>query len=68
MMDGVHKDFVESLLKRNFTMQEISDLLRKKIHMLDDFQCVWLRVFGKTVTFLQRKLLFGTPEDCKKSI
>ena len=30
MMDGVEKDFVEALLKRNSTMQEISDLLEKR--------------------------------------
>ena len=30
MMDGVDKDFIEALLKRNHTMQEISDLLRKR--------------------------------------
>ena len=29
-MDGVDKDFIEALLKRNYTMQEISDLLRKR--------------------------------------
>ena len=29
-MDGVKKDFIEALLKRNYTMQEISDLLRKR--------------------------------------
>ena len=30
MIDGVKKDFIEALLKRNYTMQEISDLLRKR--------------------------------------
>ena len=30
MMDGVDKDFIEALLKRNYAMQEISDLLRKR--------------------------------------
>ena len=29
-MDSVKKDFIEALLKRNYTMQEISDLLRKR--------------------------------------
>ena len=29
-MDGVDKDLMEALLKRNYTMQEISDLLRKR--------------------------------------
>ena len=30
MVDGVDKDFIEALLKRNYTVQEISDLLRKR--------------------------------------
>ena len=30
MMDGVDKDFIEELLKRNYAVQEISDLLRKR--------------------------------------
>ena len=30
MMDGVDKDFIEALLKKNYAMQEISDLLRKR--------------------------------------
>ena len=30
MMDGVDKDFIEALLKWNYTMQKISDLLRKR--------------------------------------
>ena len=29
MMDGVDKDLIKALLKRNYTMQEISNLLRK---------------------------------------
>ena len=29
-MDGVDKDLMEAVLKRNYTMQEISDLLRKR--------------------------------------
>ena len=30
MIDGVKKDFIEALLKRNYTMQEIIYLLRKR--------------------------------------
>ena len=30
MVDGVDKDFIEALLKRNYTVQEIIDLLRKR--------------------------------------
>ena len=30
MMDGVDANFIEALLKRNYTMHEISDLLRKR--------------------------------------
>ena len=30
MMDGVDKDIIEALLERNYTMQEISNLLRKR--------------------------------------
>ena len=30
MVDDVDKDYIEALLKRNYTMQEISDLLRKR--------------------------------------
>ena len=30
MMDSVDKDFIEALLKKNYTMQESSDLLRKR--------------------------------------
>ena len=30
MMDGVDKGFIKALLKRSYTMQEISDLLRKR--------------------------------------
>ena len=38
-------------------MQKISDLLRKKIHILGDFHCVWFSVFFKIMTFTQGKLL-----------
>ena len=59
MMDDVdvNKDYIEALLKRNYTMQKISDLLRKKIHILGDFRCVWFSVFSKIMTFTQGKLL-----------
>ena len=30
MMDGVYKDIIQALLERNYTMQEISNLLRKR--------------------------------------
>ena len=59
MMDDVdvNKDYIEALLKRNYTMQKISDLLRKKIHILGDFHCVWFSVFFKIMTFTRGKLL-----------
>ena len=53
----VNKDYIEALLKGNYTMQKISDLLRKKIHILGDFHCVWFSVFFKIMTFTQGKLL-----------
>ena len=30
MMDGVDKDFIEAIWKSSYTIQEISDLLRKR--------------------------------------
>ena len=30
MMDGVDKDIIQALLERNYAMQEISNLLRKR--------------------------------------
>ena len=51
MMDGVDKDFIEALLKRNYTMQEISNLLRKRSPNVRGFS------LAKTMTFLQEKLL-----------
>ena len=53
----VNKDYIEALLKRNYTMQKIGDLLRKKIHILGDFRCVWFSVFSKIMTFTQGNLL-----------
>ena len=53
MMDGLDKDFIEALLKRNYTMQEISNLLRKRNPNVSGFS------LAKTMTFLQEKLLIS---------
>ena len=56
-MGSVDKDFTEARLNRNYAMQEISDLLRKRNQNVRGFLCVRSSVFAKVTTFPQGKLL-----------
>ena len=55
MIAGDDKDFVKALLKRNYTMQETSDLLRKRNPSVRGF--LLLSVFPKIIDFLQGESL-----------
>ena len=66
-MCGVDKDFIEALLKINYTMQEISGLLRKGNPNIRGSSLRSISVFVKIMTFLQEKLLSRKPEYCKTS-
>ena len=53
-MGSVDKDFIEARLNRNYAMQEISDLLRKRNQNVRGFLCVQFSVFAKIMTFLKK--------------
>ena len=57
MIAGDDKDFVKALLKRNYTMQETSDLLRKRNPSVRGFLLLWFSVFPKIINFLQGESL-----------
>ena len=47
MMDGVDKDIIEALLERNYTMQEISNLLRKRNPNVRGFSLRLVQLFSQ---------------------
>ena len=47
MLDGVDKDIIEALLERNYTMQEISNLLRKRNPNVRGFSLRLVQLFSQ---------------------
>ena len=56
MMDGFDKGFIEALLKRNYTVQEISNLLRKRSPNVRGFSLCSVQRFRQDYDFSPREI------------
>ena len=63
MMDGVDKDFIEALLKKNYAMQEISDLLRKRNPNVRGFSLRWIQRFCQDHHLSPREITNSEPQN-----
>ena len=56
-MDGIDKDFIEALWKWSYTMQEISDLLRKRNPIVRGFSLLSVRRFWQDRDIYFREII-----------